>query len=264
MTIHGIGLQWHINVSTMINPGDEHYQSAQHFIDNKLDIMVTEFDVAIRTNGIYPVDPADLQKQGLVYLSMLEYVLHFSPNCRAFLSWGFTDRYSSIPVISNFTRGDALPLDWMYLPKPAYWQMQEKLARVLLNGIYRISPQSQPDKCLGTSSGSVRLYSGDCNELNQKWNITWLGDGTYRLSSQSSRNQALTAFNTTASVGGVQIDTWSGDFDQEWALSNQGSNLFHMGPRKAWWRVMTIDESSNIDIIDPVKGELQSWILTNI
>ncbi len=57
--IHGIGLQWHIGVSKVINPGDEYHQSAQQFIDNKLDIMVTELDVAIPipTNGGYPIDP---------------------------------------------------------------------------------------------------------------------------------------------------------------------------------------------------------------
>ena len=30
-TVHGIGLQWHIGVSTNITPGDDHYQSAQQF-----------------------------------------------------------------------------------------------------------------------------------------------------------------------------------------------------------------------------------------
>jgi hypothetical protein len=40
----------------------------------------------------------------------------------------------------------------MYLPKSAYWKMQEDLARVLPNGIYRLSPQLQPDICLGTSN----------------------------------------------------------------------------------------------------------------
>jgi endo-1,4-beta-xylanase len=48
--VHGIGLQWHINVSIMITPGDAHYQSAQQFIDNKLDIMVTELDVSAETS----------------------------------------------------------------------------------------------------------------------------------------------------------------------------------------------------------------------
>ena len=59
-TVHGIGLQWHINVSMNITPGDGHYQSAQQFIDNKLDIMVTELDVAMQTNGGNPANAQDL------------------------------------------------------------------------------------------------------------------------------------------------------------------------------------------------------------
>jgi endo-1,4-beta-xylanase len=264
--IHGIGLQWHIGVSTTITPGDDHYQSAQQFIDNKLDIMVTELDVSIPTNGGYPINSQDLQTQGLVYRSMLDYVLHFSPNCKAMLTWGFTDRYSWVPSAYKYTRGASLPLDWMYLPKSAYWEMQEVMARVVVDGIYRLSPQSQPDKCLGTSqnttSSDVQLYSGDCNGTNEKWNITWLRDGTYRFSSQSGTNRVLGAYNTTASTGGVQTYNWSGDVDLEWAFSAQGNNAYRIVPRTAWWRVMSIYGTSSIGIIDLSDEGLQNWILT--
>jgi hypothetical protein len=172
--------------------------------------MVTELDVAIPTKGGYPINPEDLEKQGLIYRSILDYVLHFSPKCEAMLTWGFTDRYSWIPDTSNYTKGAGLPLDWMYVPKPAYWKMQEDLSRVLSNEIYRLSPQSQPDRCLGTfdnkTHGSVQLYSGACNETNQRWNITWFVDGTYRFSPESATQLALNAFNTTAPVGVVQTN----------------------------------------------------------
>jgi endo-1,4-beta-xylanase len=140
--IHGIGLQWHINISTTITPGDGYYQSAQQFVDNKLDFMITELDVAVPTNGGNPINIQDLQTQASVYRSLLDLALHFSPNCKAMLTWGFTDRYSWISTFADYKQGAALPLDWLYLPKPAYWQMQEVLARVIVDGIYRLSPQS--------------------------------------------------------------------------------------------------------------------------
>jgi endo-1,4-beta-xylanase len=269
VTIHGIGLQWHINVSTTITPGDGYYQSAQQFIDNRLDIMVTELDVPVLTNGGYPINSQDLQTQGDVYHSILDYVLHFSPNCKAMLTWGFTDRYSWIPYVRDNKQGAALPLDWMYLPKAAYWQMLEMLSRVVVDGVYRLSPESQPDKCLGTSqnttSSDVQLYSGDCNNTNQKWNITWLNDGTYRFSSQSNNSRVLGAYNTTASVGGVQTYDWSGDVSQEWAFSAKGNSTFLIVPRNPWWRVMTIyGTSDNISIIDPSGTDSQNWILTKV
>jgi endo-1,4-beta-xylanase len=258
--VNGIGIQWHINLSTTITPGDTYYQSAQQFIDHGLDFMVTELDVAVPTKGGYPINPEDLEKQGFIYRSILDYVLNFSPKCRAMLTWGFTDRYSWLPDTSNYTKGAGLPLDWMYIPKPAYWQIQEDLARVLSNGIYRLSPQSQPDKCLGTSdNGSVQLYSGACNEMNQRWNITWLGDGTYRFSPESATHLALDAFNTTAPIGGVQTNDWSGDVNQEWAFSPQGNNKFRIVPRTAWWRTMTVYNTSNIGIIDHSSD--QDWFL---
>jgi endo-1,4-beta-xylanase len=268
-TVHGIGLQWHIDISMTITPGDGHYQIAQQFIDNKLDIMVTELDVAIPTSGGYPSNPQDLQTQGAIYLAVLDYVLHFSPNCKAMLTWGFTDRYSWIPWIRNYKQGAALPLDWLYLPKPAYWQMLDVMTRVVDDSVYRLSPQSEPDKCLGTSqnttSSDVELYSGDCNNAYQKWNITWLGDGTYRFSSQSNNNRVLGSYNTTASVGGVQIYNWSGNTNQAWAFSAQGNNTYRVVPRTTWWRVMTIyGASNNIGIIDQTGAASQNWILTKV
>jgi endo-1,4-beta-xylanase len=267
--VHGVGLQWHIGVDVKITPGDGHYQSAQQFIDNKLDIMVTELDVAIPTNGSRPINPQDLQTQGDVYRSMLDYALHFSPNCKAMLTWGFTDRYSWIPSFSHNTRGLALPLDSSYMPKPAYWQMLDVMTHVVEDGVYRLSPQSEPNKCLGISqnmtSSDVQLYSGDCNNAYQKWNITWLGDGTYRFSSESDNNRVLGAYNTTASVGGVQTYPWSGDVNQEWAFSAQGNDVFRVVIRTAWWRVMTVyGTSDNIGIVDPSSTGSQNWILTKV
>ncbi|CAF1074648.1 unnamed protein product [Adineta steineri] len=93
-TIHGIGLQWHIDFSRSIVRDDGHYQSAPQFINNQLDISVTELDVTIPTNGGYLIDRADPYKQAIVYRAMLEYAIYFYPKCEALLTWGFTDRYS--------------------------------------------------------------------------------------------------------------------------------------------------------------------------
>jgi hypothetical protein len=50
--------------------------------------------------------------------------------------------------------------------------MQEELARVIIDGVYCLSPQSQPDKYLDTSDNvttdNVQLYSGGYNNANEK------------------------------------------------------------------------------------------------
>jgi endo-1,4-beta-xylanase len=264
--IHGIGMQWHIMVSTNVTPGDGYYQNAQQFVDLGLDFMVTELDISIPMNGTKPLNSSDVEKQGLVYRSLLQYVLHFFPRCQAMLTWGFTDRYSWIPSASNYTRGDALPLDSSYQPKPAYLQMQEELARVLTDGVYCLSPQSQPDKYLGVSEDgtTVKLDSEKCDNVNERWNITWLGDGTYRLSPMSNTNRALYINNATATVGEVQMSNWSDNFSQEWVFTSEGNNTFRVGPRNAWSRVLTVYETTNIDVIDYRSGSAQNWILTSV
>lgn len=86
VTVDGVGLQWHIDVSTTVTPGDGHYQVAQQLIDHQFDFMVTELDVAVPLNGSYPKNFQDLETQGNIYRSVLEYVLHFSPHCQAMLT----------------------------------------------------------------------------------------------------------------------------------------------------------------------------------
>ena len=267
-TVHGLGLQWHIDVTKTVIPGDDYYKNAQRFIDQGLDLMITELDISVPMKNGQPVNPTDLEKQGLLYRSLLRYALYFLPSCRAMLTWGFTDRYSWIPAFSNYTQGDALPLDRNYLPKAAYWQMQEELARVITDGVYYLSPQSQPTKCLGASdnpaSNNIQLYTGICNNAYQKWNITWLGDGTYRLSPVSTSNRALNAYNATSTLGTVQTSNWSGDTNQEWVFVQQGNNLFRVGPRTAWWRVMSVYGVTNIGILDYSSSGNQNWILTKV
>ena len=183
------------------------------------------------------------------------------------LTWGFTDRYGWIPNATNYTRGNGLPLDWLYRTKAAYWQMLEVMTRVLSDGVYRRSPQAEPEKCLGISQSStsdaVQLYNDGCNNAYEKWNITWLGDGTYRFSSMSEQNRVLGAYNTTASVGGVQTYEWTGDVNQEWAFSAQANSTYRIVIRPAWWRVMAVyGTSDEVGIINSTGATSQNWVLT--
>ena len=267
--VDGIGIEWHTNKSVTIIPGDDHYQIAQQYIDNGFQIMVTELDVSVPTNGGYPIDSHDLETQGIVYRSMLNYVLYFSKNCPAMLTWGFTDRYSWIPEVRQNKQGVALPIDWMYLPKAAYWQMLEVMTRVINDGVYRFSPAGEPNKCLGISqnatSNDVQLYNDGCNNTYEKWNITWLGDGTYRFSSMNNQSRVLSAYNTTASVGGVETSQWTGDQNEGWAFSAQGNNTYRVVIRTAWWRVMSVyGTSDEIGIVDSTGVVSQNWILTKL
>jgi endo-1,4-beta-xylanase len=262
-TVHGIGLQYHIWVSNPVTPGDGYYQSAQQFIDNNLDIMVTELDITMPMKDGKPADPEDVEKQGVIYRELLQFALHFFPRCRAMLTWGFTDRYSWIPASYNYTAGDALPLDYSYQPKPGYLQMQEELARVVPDGVYCLSPQSQSDKYLGAAdSDNLQLYSGGCNNVNEKWNITWLGDGTYRISPLSSQNRALYIDNPMATVAEVRMSDWADNTDEEWVFTSEGNKMYRVGPRNAWSRVMTVYEMTHIDVVDYSSSSAQNWILT--
>jgi len=268
VSVDGLGMQWHISTTEVITPGDAHYQIAQQFIDLNLLVAITELDVGMKTNGAYPADPNDFIKQAQIYRSMFQYALHFYPNISSVATWGFTDRYSFVSTSSNYTRGNALTLDCQYQPKPAFWEVQEELGRVLADGLYKISPISQPDHCLGTTSNNtnstLQLYADSCKNTNEQWNVTWQKDGTYRFSPQNTIESALNAYNASITIGQVGTTQWTGDTNQEWVITPKGNDTFRLGPRNAWWRVLTVYNASIIAIVDDRQSDLQYWTLTMI
>jgi endo-1,4-beta-xylanase len=263
--VHGFGMQWHIPVSLSITPNDQHYQNAARFIERGFNIMVTELDVAIPMNGQARADTASLQKQAEVYRSMARYALHFAPKCRAFITWGFTDRYSWIPPFSNNRDGSALPFDSNYQPKLAFHAVQEQLARVLTDGTYRLLSEASNQRSLSTTDrgnlGSIQLEGTQNGAPNQRWAFTWLSDGTYRLSPESSRSRALDAFQESTAAGGVQAYGWWGAKNQRWVVSPMGGNRYRLAPSTVWWRALSTDSNGQTSIRDYTSNGSQHWLI---
>jgi endo-1,4-beta-xylanase len=86
-----------------------------------LEIHVTELDVRM------PLPPTGqkLQKQAEIYRDYLSACLSLG-SCKAFLTWGLTDKYSWIPG-RYAGMGAALPFDELYKPKPAYGALFDAL-----------------------------------------------------------------------------------------------------------------------------------------
>ncbi|MEO7221572.1 MAG: endo-1,4-beta-xylanase, partial [Devosia sp.] len=59
-----------------------------------------------------------LEKQAKMYAKVTEICLAL-PNCKAIVTWGFTDKHSWVPGFFS-GEGAALPFDESYTPKPAY------------------------------------------------------------------------------------------------------------------------------------------------
>lgn len=135
--ITGLGLQYHVDCRTKVEPGDGHYKLVDEIRRLGLAFMITELDVAMPVKpaapadpaqGLVPQDPADLDRQAEVYASVARMV-RASPHCHGLQTWGFTDRYSWIPGFSRGRNGAALLFDADYRPKPAYAAVAEGLKR---------------------------------------------------------------------------------------------------------------------------------------
>lgn len=92
-----------------------------------LQVHITELDVSLpldSTGGL--LHPDDLIRQADIYRGIVRVCLK-NPGCTAIQTWGFTDKYSWIGSHSRGARGQALPFDRNYQPKPAYRATLEAL-----------------------------------------------------------------------------------------------------------------------------------------
>lgn len=118
--IHGVGLQMHVSLDSFPNPQDV-AANISRLAALGLHVHITEMDVRIRQ----PITEEKLAAQARIYQEIVRVCLS-SPNCTAFVMWGFTDRYSWVPsFFPGF--GGALILDESYGPKPAYSALAELL-----------------------------------------------------------------------------------------------------------------------------------------
>nr|QQZ02650.1 1,4-beta-xylanase [uncultured microorganism] len=119
--INGVGLQMHLSIADsqdFVKPPtvQDLEENLRRFADLGLEIHITEMDVQIQ--NLSGSMEEQLERQARVYEDVLTVALR-NPQLKAFVLWGFTDRYSWIPKATG--RPDApLPFDEYYQPKPAY------------------------------------------------------------------------------------------------------------------------------------------------
>ncbi|MBD3268340.1 1,4-beta-xylanase, partial [bacterium] len=118
--IDGIGFQLHVKAAKYPNIASMR-KNIRRLAALGMEVHFTEIDARLKL----PTTKEQFEQQARCYRELLELCLS-EPNCKAFLTWGFTDRYSW--VYKHFEGyGDALPFDKNYEPKPAYHAMIDVL-----------------------------------------------------------------------------------------------------------------------------------------
>jgi endo-1,4-beta-xylanase len=123
--IDGVGLQMHI---PMLDPDIPAIATnIARLTALGVQVHITELDVSLPLNASGLPQPGDLSRQAEVYRGIVRACLN-SAGCTAIQTWGFTDKYSWIGSHSHGARGQALPFDRTYRPKPAYGAVLEELS----------------------------------------------------------------------------------------------------------------------------------------
>ncbi len=148
--IDGVGFQSHL-----FSPDPADFSQFTSWVaDLDLAWAVTEFDVPL---PVTEIDNADsLAFQAEVYASALAACAD-APNCDTFVTWGITDRFSTIPAETGGAFGGALWLDTNDAPKPAF----DSIADVLIERGTPVVATTTPDATVAAASTTVEPTSVD-------------------------------------------------------------------------------------------------------
>jgi endo-1,4-beta-xylanase len=119
--VDGVGLQMHFALYDSPNfarpPAAEDLRAnLERLAGLGLEIHITELDVQIQQ--VTGTLEERLEQQARVYADLMQVALE-SASLKAFVTWGFTDRFSWIPHFTG-CEDAPLPFDEYYQPKPAY------------------------------------------------------------------------------------------------------------------------------------------------
>jgi endo-1,4-beta-xylanase len=118
--LHGVGLQFHLDGK--YNPDFAAVaRNLERLRALGVEVQITELDVRLEE----PATPEALAQQGQIYAELVRAALAYKLS--AFVTWGFTDRYSWVPAAFRGF-GHALPFDADYAPKPAALAIRDALA----------------------------------------------------------------------------------------------------------------------------------------
>lgn len=122
--VDGFSVQGHL--STRYGFPDDLAANLQRFADLGLETGVTEVDVRMDLPGGAEPTDAQLAQQADYYQRMLDGCLAVD-TCRSFTVWGFTDKYSWVPVFFP-DEGAATIMTGDFERKPAYYALRSTLA----------------------------------------------------------------------------------------------------------------------------------------
>jgi GH35 family endo-1,4-beta-xylanase len=131
--VDGFAVQGHLSTRYGF-PGDLE-ANLRRFDDLGLETAITEIDVRMDLADVATPSDAQLEQQADYYRQALQACLNVD-DCGSFTIWGFTDKYSWVPVF--FEGQGAATVMWEdFQRKPAYYALQSTLAQARPGGQHR-------------------------------------------------------------------------------------------------------------------------------
>lgn len=144
----------------------------------------------------------------------------------------------------------------------------------ITDGTYTLTPACAPNARLDVANGSqsagenVQIYT-DNGTNAQKWDITSLGDGYYKLTAKCSGN-VLDAFYYNISSGQNVIQyPWGGGSFQQWKFKDAGDGYYYISPRCNESLCLDVysassSDGANVQVYTANQTSAQKWKLTPV
>ncbi|SIQ89244.1 Chitinase, GH18 family [Chryseobacterium sp. RU37D] len=141
--------------------------------------------------------------------------------------------------------------------------------------ICKIATMLDPNKVLDVN-GELSIDGTQCvmwfykNSNNQKWKLTKLPNGNYKLNPLHAPSKALNVLGgANANNSAVDISTDNGSNAQQWTITKLSSNIYTLMPACAPGKILNIPYSdpSNgkiVNIYQNNAGYNQKWIITRL
>jgi GH43 family beta-xylosidase len=147
-------------------------------------------------------------------------------------------------------------------------------AEVVADGIYKLSPKNNPGNllevagCSTADAANVQVFSVVANSPCQKWNLTYLGDGTYRLTANhTGKSLDVAGCSAANNADVIQWPYWGGDC-QRWYLDALGGGYYKV-TSKVGGRTLDVSGCStaagaDVRVWPYWQGDCQRWKLEKV
>ncbi len=253
--IDGVGIQGHWTSGQV--PFTDIENSIKEYSALGIKVCITELDLDVVPSGNPYAGglPAAVQeRQSQDYENLFRLFLKYKDNIERITFWGVHDGQSWLNYFPYSRTNYPLLFDRNFNPKSSYDRVIATPSNVLLSGsVYQLISAVNNSSVLDvsgvqTANGTLVQIWENLGANNQKWKITDVGNGYYKIQPLHALTKALdVSAVSTANGAPLQIWEYGGGNNQKWRITNAGGGYYSLAPAHALGSRLDVSNGNSIN-----------------